>query len=739
MPPLSIRHVLLATALAGHTLAGHAGHVFLEQAMRGERMVSGQAAYDKPSWEPSFMDQSRPVNGIRITRENWDVTCSSHQSTCKNAVDGKNETDWQSEFSNNPEQVIIDLHQQYAVSALILLPPIDLYDQDGLIMHHEVYLSKDAKNWEGPVAYGMWPDTNRQRMSAFEPTPARYVRLIAPYNDPENTPRRVGIAELNIYANLYTIQQVPDRGAWGPTIDLPVVAAAGAQEATGQIMLWSSWDADEFHSTPGGKTAMSRWDFRTNTVSKRVVTETHHDMFCPGIAIDGTGNMVVTGGNDAAETSLFNAATDTWEPAAAMNLERGYQAQTTLSDGRVFVIGGSWAGGSNIEKNGEVYNPAYRNWTSLPGAKVGPMLTQDMEGPWRADNHGWLFGWKNNSVFQAGPSVNMNWYSVAGKGDVKPAGKRGVNVEGKRDDDEDSMSGNAVMFDAVAGKILTFGGSPDYDKSWAHANAHVITLGEPNQDPIVEKAGKNGQMHVDRVFHTSVVLPDGTVFIVGGQEFGVAFNEENVQFTPELYDPKTNTFRQMQKNNMIRVYHSVSILVPDGRVLTGGGGLCGNCSANHYDAQLYTPPYLLTESGKERERPAFASDLPGEVTVGDQLIFKTTRPIGEASLVRICSASHTVNTDQRRVPLDLTHLASGRSSHLYKIRLPNDAGIIIPGYWMLFIMDKDGTPSIAESILVKARADSEGGRLSAPEQDAEIVDEWQPAEDSKYRKQELLI
>jgi galactose oxidase len=736
MPPLSIRHVLLATALAGQTLAGHAGHVFLEEAMRGERIVSGQATYDKPSWEPAFKDQSRPVNGIRITRESWNVTCSSQQSTCKNAVDGKNGTDWQSDFSDNPEHVLIDLHQQYAVSALVLLPPIDLHDQDGLIMHHEVYLSKDAKNWEGPVAYGMWPNTNRQRMSAFEPTPARYVRLVAPYNDPENTPRRVGIAELNIYANLYTIQQAPDKGAWGPTIDLPVVAAAGAQEATGQIMLWSSWDDDEFHSTPGGKTAMSRWDFRTNTVSKRVVTETHHDMFCPGIAIDGTGNMVVTGGNDAAETSLFNAATDSWEPAQAMNLERGYQAQTTLSDGRIFVIGGSWAGGSNIEKNGEVYNPAWRNWTTLSGAKVGPMLTQDMEGPWRADNHGWLFGWKNNSVFQAGPSVNMNWYSVAGKGNVKPAGKRGVKVGGKREDDEDSMSGNAVMFDAVAGKILTFGGSPDYDKSWAHANAHIITLGEPNQDPIVEKAGKNGQMHVDRVFHTSVVLPDGTVFIVGGQEFGVAFNEENVQFTPELYDPKTNTFRQMQKNNMIRVYHSVSILVPDGRVLTGGGGLCGNCSANHYDAQLYTPPYLLTSTGEERERPAFASDLPGELTVGDAFAFNTTKQISDASLVRICSASHTVNTDQRRVPLDLAHISSGQS-HEYEVRLPDDAGILIPGYWMLFVMDGDGTPSIAESILIKA--DSKGGRLSAPVQAAEIVDEWQPADESKYRKQELLI
>jgi galactose oxidase len=243
-------------------------------------------------------------------------------------------------------------------------------------------------------------------------------------------------------------------------------------------------------------------------------------------------------------------------------------------------------------------------------------------------------------------------------------------------------------------------------------------------------------MTIDRVFHTSVVLPDGTVFIVGGQEFGVAFNEENVRFTPELYDPKTNTFTKMQKNNMIRVYHSVSILVPDGRVLTGGGGLCGNCSANHYDAQLYTPPYLLTESGAERERPDFASDLPDELRVGSQLSFNTTREIEDVSLVRISSASHTVNTDQRRVPLHLTHIASGQS-HEYQVTLPDDAGILIPGYWMMFIMDSNGTPSIAKTILIKTNLKN-GGRLSISEQTAEVVDEWQPAEGSKYHKQELL-
>jgi hypothetical protein len=58
---------------------------------------------------------------------------------------------------------------------------------------------------------------------------------------------------------------------------------------------------------------------------------------------------------------------------------------------------------------------------------------------------------------------------------------------------------------------------------------------------------------------------------------------------------------------------------------------------------------------------------------------------------------------------------------------------------MLFVMDSHSTPSIAESILIKTEDSKAGGRISACAQDAEIVDEWQPAEGSKYWKQELLV
>lgn len=75
-----------------------------------------------------------------------------------------------------------------------------------------------------------------------------------------------------------------------------------------------------------------------------------------------------------------------------MQIPRGYQSSATLSNGRVFTIGGSWInfpGG----RTGEVYDPKNDTWTLLPGADPAPMLTGDVEGNKKNDNHAWLFGW----------------------------------------------------------------------------------------------------------------------------------------------------------------------------------------------------------------------------------------------------------------------------------------------------------------------------------------------------------
>ena len=217
----------------------------------------------------------------------------------------------------------------------------------------------------------------------------------------------------------------------------------------------------------------------------------------------------MTGGNDADKTSIYDPSSNSWIAGGGMNIPRGYQSMTTLSDGRIFVIGGSWSGGYG-GKNGEIYDTTTNTWTLLPGCPVAPMLTHDAQGIYRQDNHGWLFGWKSGYVYQAGPSSTMNWYGTSGTGSQVTAGVRAQ--------DPDAMNGNAVMYDAVAGKILTVGGAPNYQNNAATANAHVITIDTPGTVSSVQKIGS---MAYARAFHNSVVLPDGTVIVLGGQPYPV--------------------------------------------------------------------------------------------------------------------------------------------------------------------------------------------------------------------------
>lgn len=646
--------------------------------------------------------QSPPVNSTLLDPKTYTPKCSSEHEghTCRYAVDGWSDTYWLSDpDSHEAAWIMLDLGSTKNISGLTMLPRLDQAVTRGQIAEHRVLLSEDNKNWGEPVAYGTWGANKGMKLAAFNPKPARYLKLVADTESHPTQPQTpygwTSIVNLGVYAADYTLPVEPGKGVWGPTLDLPVIPVSSAQEKNGRVIMWSAWADDQFFASPGGKTLTVTWDPRKKTVDQSVVANTQHDMFCPGMSMDFDGNIIVSGGGDAGRTSIYNG--QSWEAGPDMRMPRGYHASTTLSDGRIFTIGGSWSGGNKAEKNGEVYNPLKRKWYTRSGAKVDPMLTHDRLGRWRADNHAWLFGWKNESVFQAGPSVDMHWFTVEGRGETIPAAPRLK--------DHDSTSGNAAMFDATKGKILTFGGQTSYDGSYGSKNAHIITLGDALEKPSVQVAGtgSGGGMNYHRVYHTSVVLPDGKVFIAGGQAWGKPFNESTVQFTPEIYNPDTDTFEPQNQHNVIRVYHSISMLLPDATVLNGGGGLCGNCTANHYDAQIFTPPYLLNPTGERRPRPVIVS-ADEKVTVGQTLMFSTNSMIGSASLVRQGTTTHTVNTDQRRVPLEIDAHGDNR----FTAKLPSDPGILLPGWYMLFVLDGKGTPSEAAMVKVELHEYAEG-------------------------------
>jgi len=207
---------------------------------------------------------------------------------------------------------------------------------------------------------------------------------------------------------------------------------------------------------------------------------------------------------------------------------------------------------------------------------------------------------------------------------------------------------------------------------------------------------KLAPMNYARVFHNSVVLPNGQVVIIGGQTRAAAFTDDRSVLAAELFDPASETFTVLPAMTVPRNYHGVSLLLPDARVITSGSGLCGaGCAANHPDVQILSPYYLFNPDGTPAVRPGITS-APAQAGHGTNMAVTTNAPVASFSLVRMGSTTHTVNNDQRRIPLAFT--TTGANS--YSVQVPSNTGIALPGLYMLFAMNADGVPSVARIVRV---------------------------------------
>jgi galactose oxidase len=360
-----------------------------------------------------------------------------------------------------------------------------------------------------------------------------------------------------------------------------------------------------------------------------------------------------------------------------MKIARGYQSNVTTSTGEVFTIGGSWSGGTG-NKNGEIWSSA-GGWRTLPNVPVDSILTADPGGAFRSDNHAWLFAASGGRVFHAGPSRQMNWISTTENGSITSAGLRA--------DSQDAMNGDAVMYDV--GKILTMGGAIAYQDASATAAAYTIDI---NNGVTV---ARTADMGVTRSFATGVALPDGQVLVVGGQATPVPFTDTAARMAPELWNPATGKWTMLAPMAVPRTYHSVALLLADGRVFVGGGGLCGTCTTNHLDGEIFTPPYLLNADGSARSRPTIVT-APTTAAAGSTIAVTTGAQVTKFSLMRMSTVTHTVNTDQRRIPLTPTAVEGNTSS----LTLPADRGVLVPGNYLLFAVDGNGVPSVASTIKI---------------------------------------
>jgi hypothetical protein len=347
---------------------------------------------------------------------------------------------------------------------------------------------------------------------------------------------------------------------------------------------------------------------------------------------------------------------------------RWYPTVTTLADGRVLVLAGQDESGVDVAEP-EIWNGS--GWSALPSA------TQAMPFYPRA------FVAPNGLVFYAGELPQSAYLDPAGSAGWTPVAS---SLYGRRD------YGTAVMY--RPGEVLIVGGSDPPD-GMPTASAEIIDL----------NAGApawryTGSMASPRRHLNATLLPDGRLVVTGGTS-GAGFSDPiGGVHAAEVWDPATGAWTGWASNAVTRVYHSTTLLLPDGRLLHAGSGDGANLP-RELSAELFTPPYLLRGA-----RPLIAS-APTTLSYGgsEQIDTPDAGRVTAVSLVRLPSVTHAFDQNQRFVPLTFVRSAGG-----VRVDAPPSGAVAPPGDYMLFLVDGDGVPSVARIV----RVDSAGLTARVP-------------------------
>ncbi len=335
----------------------------------------------------------------------------------------------------------------------------------------------------------------------------------------------------------------------------------------------------------------------------------------------------------------------------------------------------------------EVYTPG-AGWTELPDAHMQGLLNDQNAVNAAAINNATTAQWyaymhvaPDGRVFHPGPTKTMHWFDTTGSGSVVSAGLRNGETRHRQ-------FGSSTMYDV--GKLLVTGGA-DQSKTPASTDT-AMTIDINGSSPVVSQTDN---MIAARTNHNAVVLPTGDVLIMGGNSTGVLFDDTDSVMPAEAWSPDTGQWRTLDRINVPRNYHSLGILLQDGRVLAAGGGLFGTCTANHQDGQIFSPPYLFNADGSNAIRPQI-SQATESTQAAASIEVQTNTDVFEFSMIRLSGVTHSINTDQRFLSVEFESLGNNR----YQLQMVENPNVLIPGNYWLFPLNASGVPSVGKLINV---------------------------------------
>ena len=500
---------------------------------------------------------------------------------------------------------------------------------------------------------------------------------------------------------------------------------------TGKVLLWNgryensdllfaawTWDPETKAASPplpfdGIDATRTAW-----------IEDKDVDLFCSHHAVLEDGRVMALGGgggDDEAGNFLAGHAGvfifdptagphGSWSKHGRMNFNRWYPTAVNMPDGSVAVF------------SGRGFNPPGQQATvSVPPHEIlsppGYTPTKLSGDSTKTNLYPGLHLVKGGKIFY----VPTTWWYIFPTGD-DPGYAEYVSTISFRLDTNNSIvaeeyqdangdvlqprqrwrqEGTSVLLPpAHEGRILLLGGGRQQG-----TGQHPDT--EPRSWEILETQGPNGPawtiselMKRPRINVNAVLLPDSKVLIIGGHDNQRYRHAPSGQaLTAEMFDPQIAINHPEQdpiietgRMSKPRMYHSTAILLPDGSVLTAGGADPNKkfdpgepIPRDYKNLEIYKPPYFFRGS-----RPRLSSVSRIEIQYGTTFSVESPNAVDieKVVLLRPGCVTHHTDPNQRLVELAFELDGTGRLA----VELEVDASVAPPGYYMLFIVNREGLP-----------------------------------------------